>query len=123
MQRFRELVLPATAIPPSTLVTLSLSSSAVIAGNPVTGTVTLDFPAGPTGSTVKLSSSAAQVTVPPTLLIAAGQTQGTLAVTTTASGLASSLDVIISAQLGTVNLQTRLAVQKVVWVEHRAGRD
>ncbi|MEZ0325474.1 MAG: hypothetical protein ACAH95_06180 [Fimbriimonas sp.] len=51
-------------------------------GATVSGTVTLDMPAAPGGTTVTLSSNTAAVTVPATLTIAAGESSGTFDLTT-----------------------------------------
>jgi hypothetical protein len=104
-------------LPPSSLIDLSLSSDTVIAGTQVTGTVTLDFPAGTGGSNVVLAAA----TSPPspqavtfvggnTVNVPAGKLQAQFTINTT--GIASTTDFIISATLGATKQQT-LHVQVV----------
>lgn len=100
-------------IPPANLVGVSLSGSTVIAGNPLTGKLTLDFPAPANGVQVKLSSSATQATVPATVSIPAGATQAPFTVTTTAAQLASSINVTITAAAGTVTLTAPFTLQVI----------
>ena len=72
-------------INPLALVSLSLSPTTVTGGNPSTGTVTLNGPAGSAGVTVTLASSSTNVaTVPTTVKIATGQNSGTFSIPTTA---------------------------------------
>jgi Family of unknown function (DUF6519) len=99
-------------LPSANLVGLSLNAPAVIAGNPLAGKLTLDFPAPASGVQVKLSSSAPQATVPATISIPAGTTQAPFTVTTTAQ-LASSINVIITATAGNVVLTTQFALQVI----------
>src|SRR5262245_8659850 len=99
-------------IPPANLVGLSLNANMVIAGNPLTGKVTLDFPAPANGVQVKLSSSAPQATVPATVPIPAGATQASFTVTTTAQ-LTGTINVVITATAGTVVLTTQFALQVI----------
>jgi hypothetical protein len=102
-------------IPPPKLVALTLSSPTVIAGNPVTGTVMLDFPSA-TASTIKLTTGATQITAPATVTIPAGQTQITFPVTTAAT-LSSTLNVGITATFSVggvdTSVQAPLEVQVV----------
>jgi hypothetical protein len=100
-------------LPPSSLVDLSLSPNVVIAGTQLTGTVTLDFPAGAGGSNVVLASSAQGVTFVGgnTVNVPAGRLQAPFTINT--NGIASTTDVLISATLGTTTKQKTLTVQVV----------
>lgn len=100
-------------IPPANLAGLSLSAPDVLAGAPVTGTVSLDFPAPANGVQVKLTSSAKQVTVPETVTVQVGATQATFTVTTAATQLAGSIDVVITAAAGNVILTAQLTLQVI----------
>jgi hypothetical protein len=70
-------------IVPTTLSTLSLNPTSVIAGSTSTGTVTLTVPAPADGAVVTLSSSnTAVATVPASVTVAAGATSATFTVST-----------------------------------------
>jgi hypothetical protein len=79
--------------------TLTLDPTSILGGSAlVTGEVTLSSPAGPNGVLVNLASSnTAVATVPPTVLVASGQTKGTFSITT--FGVANDTSVTISATL------------------------
>ena len=59
-------------INPAMLSTISVAPTAVIGGNPATGTIALTGPAGPGGISVAVSSSNSIVTVPATVTVPAG---------------------------------------------------
>jgi hypothetical protein len=84
----------------------------VIAGTPLTGSVTLDFPAPAAGFPIRLSSSAPQATVPPTVSVQSGTTKATFTITTAAQ-LAGSIDVVITASAGTVTLTEQFTLQVI----------
>lgn len=84
-------------LPKPNLVSVSIVSKAVIAGSPATGIVILDHPALRDGAQVNLSSSNPSVaSVPPTVLVPAGETQATFTVTTTTVPR-NSTDIVITA--------------------------
>jgi hypothetical protein len=89
-------------IPPSNLVGVSFSAPAVLAGATLNGVVTLDFPApAPNGVSVKLTSSASQVTPQPaTVTVPPGQIQQSFMVATNGTGLGGSITVTITAAAG-----------------------
>ncbi|MFM7189016.1 MAG: beta strand repeat-containing protein [Armatimonadota bacterium] len=74
-------MLTVRAVVPSTV---TMTPNPVTAGGKVTGTVTLRDPAPTGGLLVALSSDKSSATVPSTVLIPAGKTTGTFAVTTSA---------------------------------------
>jgi uncharacterized protein YjdB len=84
----------------------------VIAGTQVTGTVTLDFPAGTGGSNVALTSSAQGVTFVGgnTVNVPVGKLQATFTITT--SGITSTTGALIGATLVATKQKT-LTVQVV----------
>ena len=77
---------------------LSLDPATVEPGAESTGTVTLDIPARPGGTTITLSSSnPAVATVPASVLVPEGATTATFAVTTLASAPVSAVTVTAAA--------------------------
>jgi trimeric autotransporter adhesin len=78
-----------TLLPP---LALTLDASAVVGGNPVSGTVTLAEPAPVGGATVTLNSGNAAVRVPP-VAIPAGQTSQTFTLTTSAVTAAQTVSI------------------------------
>jgi len=85
---------------------LAISPGTVVGGNSATGTVTLNGPAGPSGTWVTLSSQRPNVaSVPMTVLVPAGATQATFTVTTSpiASGTVQSA---IYARVGNDSVRT-----------------
>jgi hypothetical protein len=99
-------------IPPSNLVGLSLSAPAVLAGGSLSGTVTLDFPAPANGLPIKVTSSAPQVTVQQPVTVTAGTTTAPFTITTAAQ-ITGSMNVLITASAGNVNLTAQLTVQVI----------
>jgi hypothetical protein len=94
-----------------TLTGLSLSSSTVIGGSSVTGTVTLSGNA--TSSTVvNLSSNNAAAKVPASVTVNAGSKSATFTVTSAA--VSTNTSVTISAKLGSVTKSAALTVQAPV---------
>lgn len=82
------------AITPNEVKALTLSPTSVAEGRTVTGTVTLDAPAGGSGATVALRSvgvgaNIAEVTVPAEVSVAAGRTSATFTATARAAGTAT----------------------------------
>jgi hypothetical protein len=96
--------------PPPTLSSLSLNPTSVVGGGQSsTGTVTLSGPAPAGGAQVTLSSSNATVAgVPSSVMVAAGATNATFAVST--SAVASSTTVTISAIYGGATRSASLTV-------------
>jgi len=84
--------------PSLAVLALSLSPSSVTGGSPSTGTVTLSMAAPPGGAAAFLSSSSAAASVPQSVVVPAGQTSASFAVTTFAVN--ASTFVTISASLG-----------------------
>jgi len=81
-------------LPPSTLVSLTVSPVTVIAGAPVTGTVTVDVPPGAAGATIQLTS-AAGITFPTNpVKVPTGQLQATFPIVTT--GVTNFTEVVIT---------------------------
>jgi LmbE family N-acetylglucosaminyl deacetylase len=69
---------------PLALSTLALVPSSVVGGSPTQATVTLNGPADPSGDVIALTSSDPSVTVPATVTIPAGASNGTFSVSTSA---------------------------------------
>jgi uncharacterized repeat protein (TIGR03803 family) len=82
---------------PAVLWSLTLSPASVKGGNSCTGKVTLSSPAPVGGFVVTFASSAASVTVPPTIKIPAGRTSATFSVKTTSVSAAVSATILASA--------------------------
>jgi subtilase family serine protease len=96
---------------PSGLSNFTLSPNPVKGGQDVTGTVTLDGPAGPSGKKIILStSSQSAVPVPATVTIPAGASSITFKVAT--GVVTADKSVNVSATLGTQKLTVSLTVQK-----------
>ncbi|MFN7921609.1 MAG: hypothetical protein U0Q16_16025 [Bryobacteraceae bacterium] len=92
-----------------TLSSLSFSSTTVIGGNKLLGTVTLSQPAPlGGGALVSLSSSSGSVSVPPTVVIGDGATSVTFDVST--SAVVSAQDVVVTANYAGSPVQGRLTV-------------
>ena len=79
---------------------LTLSSSSVIGGTSVTGTVMLAEAAPTGGLVVNLSSSSTLATVPATVTVAAGATSATFTVTTVASATAGTATITAASGNG-----------------------
>ncbi|MCS7273523.1 MAG: S8 family serine peptidase [Fimbriimonadales bacterium] len=91
------------------LIGLRLSSSSVVGGNSVTGTVTLSAPAPAGGFVVSLSSSNPNVaTVPSTVTVPAGATSANFTVST--RSVSSPTTVTITASANGVSRQATLTV-------------
>ncbi len=86
---------------------LTLSATAVVGGNSVTGSVTLADPAGVAGANVRLTSGDGTVRVSP-VTISAGQTSQTFTLTT--SAVTAARTVSISATYGTATQTVLLTV-------------
>jgi hypothetical protein len=90
-------------IPPSNLVSVTFVAPTVLAGAALSGNVTLDFPAPAAGVAVKLTSSAPTNAIPPaTVTVPPGQVQAPFTVTTNATGLGGSINVIVTGTAGAV---------------------
>jgi len=92
------------------ITSLTFSPVEVTGGRTATGTVTLASPAGTDGARIDLTSLGATVSVPASLTIAAGQTSGTFAATT--SAVTSPADVAIVASWGGITQSGTLRVVK-----------
>lgn len=94
---------------PITPKSVTLSPTSITGGSPVTGTVTLECPAGPGDITVALSSSiTAAATVPASIVITAGTTSKTFTVTTFA--VSATTKPIIKAAAAGVTKNVTLTV-------------
>jgi Family of unknown function (DUF6519) len=100
-------------LPPSNLTGVSFSAPTVLAGTPLNGNVTLDFPAPAAGVAVKLASSATQAVPPSTVTVPAGQVQQAFMVATNATNLAGSISVTITATAGTVTQTGNFTLQVI----------
>lgn len=98
---------PLTINPPG-LLSLSVSPTSVVGGNPATGMVTLSSPAPSGGLSVTLSSSDPAAGVPATVPVPAGQSTATFPVSTTA--VAASVNVTLSATLNSITRTAALTV-------------
>jgi subtilase family serine protease len=97
----------------ATLTSVTVSPSSVVGGSSttVTGTVTLNGPAGPTARSVALSSSnTSAATVQASVSVAAGSKTGTFTVIT--KKVTATTSVTIKATLGTVSQSATLTVTK-----------
>jgi hypothetical protein len=92
---------------PIDLVSVTLSTSSITAPGSVTGTVTISGPAPSAGTTVGLSSSNANVTVPAAASVTSGSTSANFSVTVAA---AASGNVTITGTLGGTTRSANLAV-------------
>ncbi|WP_162179802.1 hypothetical protein [Bryobacter aggregatus] len=72
---------------------VSISPASVLGGNGATGTVTLSAPAPTGGAAITLASNNGAAAVSPSLTIAAGQSSGSFAITTTPVGLSTSVSI------------------------------
>ena len=90
------------------LTTLSLSPTSVSGGVTSTGTVTLNGPAGPGGTSVALTSSSTSAVISSTVLVLAGQTSGTFTVTT--KSVSSSTTATITASLNGTSKTANLTI-------------
>jgi hypothetical protein len=94
--------------PVATLTSVSLDPTAVLGGDPSTGTVTLDIPAPVGGAEVALSSDNAAAQVPASVTVLEGQTTATFTVTTTP--VVVTTPVVISATYNAVTQTANLTV-------------
>src|SRR5262249_43199897 len=69
-------------VSPSGLSSIGRNPSAVVGGNPITGTATLNGPAGPSGAVVTLSTNNASVVIPASVSVAPGATSATFIINT-----------------------------------------
>jgi len=95
-------------INPPPLASISLNPAYVVGGGSSTGTVTLVNPAGPSGSTVALSSNNGVATVPPSVAVASGKTTATFSITTT--GVNASTTVTITGTLSGASQTATLTI-------------
>jgi hypothetical protein len=93
---------------PATIGSLSVSASSIPAGQTATGTVALNGLAGAGGYLVVLSSSNANVTVPPSVVIFNGSGQGTFQIKTVVAS--ASYTAQITAKLGAVSKTVSIEV-------------
>lgn len=96
------------AITPAKLSSLTLSPTSVLGGSPSTGTVTLTGPAGPSGSTVVLSSSISAANVPSSLILQSGQSSATFAISTT--GVNNQTAAMIKATFASISQTATLTI-------------
>ena len=85
-----------TVVPPPVGPTLSavpLSSTSVVGGNSLTGTVTLSAPAPTGGAVVSLSDNSSATAVPTSVTVAAGATTATFTVMTSAVTISTSVTI------------------------------
>jgi len=87
---------------------LTFEPSSVVGGRPSTGTVTLNEPSGPGGTTVELSSDIANAVPPSTVTVPSGATSVTFSIPTLA--VATGIEATITAEIGTVSVAGTLAV-------------
>ena len=90
------------------LTSISLSSNSIVAGNGLTGTVTLNGPAGPSGASVALSASSGSVQVPSSATIPFGSKSVSFPVST--SGIASQSVQFITASSGSASQSASLTL-------------
>lgn len=81
-----------TVMPPS-LSTITVSPRSLVGGASATGTATLTGPAGPSGATISLTSSASAATVPTSVVVVAGHTSATFPIKTVVVGANVSVDI------------------------------
>ncbi len=98
-------------VQPASLLSLALDPTSVVGGNSSVGTVTLDLPAGPSGTVVSLNSSNASARVPATVTVASGDTTASFTVTTTA--VAARTTAQITANLRGVPKSLNLGIKPV----------
>ena len=97
------------AIQPIQATNLTINPSAVIAGVPTTGTVTVNAPAPPGGLVVTLSQLGAAETLPATATVPAGATMATFPIGTPTAGTAT-IAVVVGGQTRTATLTVTTAV-------------
>jgi hypothetical protein len=98
---------PLTVTAGAVLSSLSLSTSTVVGGNPVTGLLTLTAPAPASGAAVSLSASD-PVTVPPSVTVPAGSSSVQFTVMTRAVG--GTFSTTINAAYGGTSMSVVLSV-------------
>jgi len=91
------------------LQSVSISPNSIVGGNSVVGTVTLSLPAPPQGSVIALSSSSANATVPPVVVIGAGATTQTFEIDTSDS---AATQATITATYSGVSRTTVLTIAR-----------
>lgn len=101
------------------LKSISLESSQATSGASVQGSLVLSSPAPAGGVTVDLASNSAVVTVPSSVIIAAGATSGTF--TATVGSVTSTQAVTITASYAGVSVQTQLTVNPLSGVDAHNG--
>jgi outer membrane protein assembly factor BamB len=87
---------------------LSISPTAVVGGNPVTGTVTISPAASGQGVEVTLSSSDPSASTPPQVLVPAGSTTAMFTINT--SGVAAPTNPVITGTIGPSSASASLTV-------------
>jgi hypothetical protein len=86
--------------PPPTIVSLTLTEASIATGETVTGVVTIDRPAPRSGLAIQLTASPTDlVSLPASLIVPSGQTEGSFTVTT-ATPTAVSVPLTITARSG-----------------------
>ncbi len=101
----------ALTLRPLALYSLKLNPASVAGGNTVTGTVSLDGPAGPSGEVITLSDDLAQATTPASLTIPAGAKSATFRIETVE--VDASYTGTVTATRGSVTKAASLTVRPV----------
>ena len=111
-QATNAIVSASLTINPAIPLSLAVSPTTVIGGNPVTGTITLTGAAQSGGLLVNLRSSTPAAIVLASVTVPAGATSANFTINT--NGVASVVNAIIYASASTVNLQTPLTINPAV---------
>jgi hypothetical protein len=93
----------------ATFTALTRSPTAVVEGDPSTGTVTFSGPAPAGGATLTLSSNNAAATVPASVTVPAGATSATFPIST--SAVTAGVNATISATYGATTRSATLAIR------------
>jgi hypothetical protein len=101
----------ALTVTAGTFTALTRSPTAVVEGDPSTGTVTLSGPAPAGGATLTLASNNAAATVPASVTVPAGATTATFPITT--SAVTAGVNATISATYGATTRSTTLAIRNM----------
>jgi hypothetical protein len=107
-------VLPQIVAP--TLQALTLSSTSVIGGTALTGTVTISGPAPTSGLQITLVSTNSNAQVPPSIIVAPGQSTASFNVTTTS--VSATQVVTITATLGSSTASANLTITPAAFSFH-----
>jgi hypothetical protein len=92
------------------VVGVGLSPNLILGGVPVTGTVTLNLPAGPNGASVTIASDNASAKPQTPVLVKPNETSAQFTITTTGQPINSSVTAKITASLGNSNASAVLTV-------------